>query len=142
MSGWTMITMHKFLPLFLIHPRVQNKHLIHTHAIDELNLLSSLNTLGYTEFDIPCDISSLERIMFCQTELSLLTRNNFYAVGNFDGRGEFFVQKAFICSNMKSSFGPPQHNKMIGCTNANDILHIISRHVFLQQEQHLQSEHC
>jgi hypothetical protein len=52
------------------------------------------------------------------------------------------VQKAFICYVMKSPFGPPQHNKMIGYTNANDILHSVSRHVSLQQEQPLISEHC
>jgi hypothetical protein len=30
---------------------------------------------------------------------------------------------------------------MICCTNANDILHSVSRHVSLQQEQHLHLEH-
>jgi hypothetical protein len=51
------------------------------------------------------------------------------------------VQKAFICSDMKCPFCPPQHKEMICGTNANDILHSLSRHVSLQQEQHLQLEH-
>jgi hypothetical protein len=64
----------------------------------------------------------------------------FYALGNSDGR-DFFVQKAFICSDMKYPFCPPQHKEMICCTNANDISHSISIHVSLQQEQHVQPEH-
>ena len=32
--------------------------------VDELKLLSSLNTLGYIEFDVPCNLSSLEKKNF------------------------------------------------------------------------------
>ena len=155
---------------------------------EEMRLLSSLNTLGYIEFDILCDLSSVERIMFCQTESPLLTRNTFHAIGNYDFRGVFLVHRIYVCSNLNTpcavhaslsqslvktsnaydlspnaclpyhnnklcdhaslifttqlTFRLPQHNKMIGCTNANDILHSISILVLLQQEQHIQLQHC
>jgi hypothetical protein len=36
-------------------------------------LLSSLDTFGYNEYDVPCDINIVEKRMFCQTKLPLLT---------------------------------------------------------------------
>jgi hypothetical protein len=54
------------------------KHLIHvTYDSYELNLLYSLDTFGYIEYDVPCDLNIVEKRMFYQTNLPLLTRNNF-----------------------------------------------------------------
>jgi hypothetical protein len=80
----------------------ENKLLIHTHATDELDLLSSLNILGYIEFHILCDLSSVEKMMFCQTELPLLKRNIFHAIGNYDSRGVFMVHRIYICSTLNT----------------------------------------
>jgi hypothetical protein len=50
------------------------KHLVHcTCAMNELNLFS-LDTFGYIEYDVPCDLNIIEKRMFCQTKLPLLTR--------------------------------------------------------------------
>jgi hypothetical protein len=58
------------------------KHLVHgTCATNELNLLSSLDTFGYIEYDVTCDLNIIEKRMFCQTKL---TRNNFHAIGSYD----------------------------------------------------------
>jgi hypothetical protein len=69
-----------------------------TCAINELNLLSSLDTLGYIEYDIPCDLNIVEKRMFCQTNLPLLTRNNFHAIGSYDYNNVFMVYRVYICS--------------------------------------------
>ena len=37
--------------------------------VDELKLLSSLNTLGYIEFHIPCNLSSLEKKLYAYADL-------------------------------------------------------------------------
>jgi hypothetical protein len=51
------------------------KHLVHgTCAMNELNLLSSLDTFGYIEYDVPCDLNIVDKRIFCQTKLPLLTR--------------------------------------------------------------------
>jgi hypothetical protein len=51
------------------------KHLVHgTCAMNELNLLSSLDNFGYIEYDVPCGLNIVEKRMFCQTKLPLLTR--------------------------------------------------------------------
>jgi hypothetical protein len=61
------------------------KHLVHgTCATNELNLLSSLDTFGYIEYVVSCDLNIVEKIMFCQTKLSLFTRNFFHAIGSYD----------------------------------------------------------
>jgi hypothetical protein len=96
-----------------------------------LQCVHSIKNLVYIEFDVLCNLNCLEKRLSQKSGLHCFARCNFYALGNYDGRGEFFVQKVFICYDMKSPFGPPQHNKMIGCTNANDILHSVSRHVSL-----------
>jgi hypothetical protein len=51
------------------------KHLVHsTCDTNELNLLSSLDTFDYIEYDVPCDLNIVEKRIFFQTKLSLLTR--------------------------------------------------------------------
>jgi hypothetical protein len=45
------------------------KHLVHgTCAMNELNLLSSLDTFGYIEYEVPCDLNIVEKRMFYQTK--------------------------------------------------------------------------
>jgi hypothetical protein len=54
------------------------KHLVHsTCGMNEQNLLSSLDAFGYIEYDVPCDLNIVEKRMFCQTKLPLLTRKKF-----------------------------------------------------------------
>jgi hypothetical protein len=46
------------------------KHLVHgTCAMNELTLLSSLDTFSYIEYDVPCDLNIIEKRMFRQTKL-------------------------------------------------------------------------
>jgi hypothetical protein len=76
------------------------KHLIHvTCDTNELNLLYSLDTFGYIEYDVPCDLNIIEKRMFCQTNLSLLTRNNFHAIGSYDN-SVFMVHIVYICLDL------------------------------------------
>jgi hypothetical protein len=66
------------------------KHLIHVICdTNELNLSSSLDTFGYIEYDVPCDITTVEKRIFCQTNFSLLTRNSFHAIGSYDYNGVY-----------------------------------------------------
>ena len=43
----------------------------------EIRLLSSLNTLGYIEFDIPCNLNTLKKKLFMNPELPCLARSIF-----------------------------------------------------------------
>jgi hypothetical protein len=50
------------------------------------------------------------------------------------------VHKIYICSNTKTSFGLQQHDQIMDCTNANDVLHSSSNFVFMLQVQPQQRE--
>jgi hypothetical protein len=76
------------------------KHLVHgTCATNELTLLSSLDNFGYIEYDVPYDLNIVEKRMFCQTKLPLLTRIFFHAIGSYDN-GVFMVHRVYICSDL------------------------------------------
>jgi hypothetical protein len=73
------------------------KHLVHgTCAMNELNLLSSLDTFGCIEYDVICDLNIVEKRIFCQIKLPLLTRNFFHAIRSYD-IGVFMVHRVYIC---------------------------------------------
>jgi hypothetical protein len=59
-----MIKDHTICALML-NTCVQFKHVNHIITdMDELELLSSLNTVGYIEFDVLCNLSDLEEKLF------------------------------------------------------------------------------
>ena len=70
---------------------------------DELKLLSSLNTLGYIEFDTLCALSSLEEKFKC-ADLPWLSRCTYHFIGKYNYKGEYMVHCVYICSNLKSPF--------------------------------------
>jgi hypothetical protein len=95
------------------------KYLVHvTCHTNELNLLSSLDTLGYIKYDVPCDLNIVEKRMFCQTKLSLLTRNNFHAIGSYDN-GIFMVYRVYICSDLKPHSIMQQYDQVDSDNNTN-----------------------
>jgi hypothetical protein len=48
---------------------------------EEMRLVSSLNTLGYIEFNDLCNLNNLKYKLFMCNDLPLLSRNKFYAAG-------------------------------------------------------------
>jgi len=113
-----------------------------TCAQDELKLLSSLNTLGYIEFDIPCDLSCLEEKLFACSELRCLSNHTYHFVGKNNSKGEYFVHKVYICSNTKSPFGAQYHDEILSCSNTNNLLQSFPSFSLMQQVQHKEGEHC
>ena len=75
------------------------------HAQDELKLLSSLNTLGYIEFDIPCNLNFLKEKIKFDSNLPSFNHCSLHAIGKYDSKGEYLVNKVYICSNLKYPFG-------------------------------------
>ena len=48
----------------------ENRHFLHIASdVDELKLLSSLNTLGYIDFDVWCNLNYLEEKLFAYADL-------------------------------------------------------------------------
>jgi hypothetical protein len=67
---------------------------------DELNLLSSLNTLGYIEFDVLCDLNNLTEKLFLDSDVQRLTRNTCHDIGQYDFNGDYMVQRVYIFSKV------------------------------------------
>ena len=61
----------------------ENRLVIHNASeVDELKLLSSLNTLGYIEFDVPCNLSSLEEKLYSYADLPWFFRHTYHVLAN------------------------------------------------------------
>jgi hypothetical protein len=119
------------------------KHLIHvTCDTNELNLLSSLDTFGYIEYDLPCDLNIVEKRMFCQTNLTLLTINNFHAIGSYDYSDVFMVHRVYICSDLNAHSVMQQYDQVESDSNTNPIMSSSSTLVFRKQVHFQEGEHC
>jgi hypothetical protein len=52
-----------------------------TSAHDELKLLSSLNTLGYIEFDVLCNLNNLEEKLSFSVDFPWLSKHTYHVIG-------------------------------------------------------------
>jgi hypothetical protein len=119
----------------------ETKHLVHgTCATNELNLLSSLDTFGYIEYDVPCDLNILEKRIFCQTKLPLLTRKKFHAIGSYDN-GVFMVHRVYICSDLSPHSIMQQYDQVESDNNTNPIMSSFSTLVFKKHVHFQEGEH-
>jgi hypothetical protein len=66
-----------------------------TSVHDELKLLSSLNTLGYIEFDVLCNLNNLEEISFT-VDLPWLSKHTYHVIGRYNWKGEYMVHRVYI----------------------------------------------
>jgi hypothetical protein len=75
-----------------------------TSVHDELKLLSSLNTLGYIEFDVLCNLNNLEEKLSFSADLPRLFKHTYHVIGIYNWKEKYMVHRVYICSNMKSPF--------------------------------------
>ena len=116
----------------------ENKKLLPINAKkDELKLLSSLNTLGYIEFDTLCALSSLEEKLQC-VELPLLSTCTYHFIRKYNCKGEYMVHRVYICSNLKFPFVVQQYDQSEGCNRYDHVMSrspsfVIKKHVKFQE---------
>jgi hypothetical protein len=97
---------------FVLEPSTcyENRHFLPIATKkDELKLLSSLNTLGYIEFDTLCALSNLKEKFLC-AELPWLSTCIYHFISKYNCKGEYMVHRVYICSNLKSPFVVHQYN--------------------------------
>ena len=105
------------------HTNILKISLFHpiTYAQDERNLMSSLNTLGYIELDTLRNLNYLKEKLKFDFVLPSFNHCSFHAIGKYDGKGEYLVNKVYICAKLKYPFGLQYHDRIGGCTNTNNI---------------------
>jgi hypothetical protein len=54
-----------------------------------LKLLSSLNTLGYIEFDVLGNLSYLEEKLYTYADLPWLSRHTYHVFGKYNNKGQY-----------------------------------------------------
>jgi len=82
------------------------KHVVHiANEVEERELLSSLNTLGYVQFDDFCELDNLKKKLFAKSDLPCPTSAIFHIFGESDDRGIYLVHRVYICSDLE----PPIH---------------------------------
>jgi hypothetical protein len=90
-----------------------------TSVHNKLKLLSSLNTFGYIEFDILCNLNNLEEKLSFSAYLPWLSKHAYHVIGRYNWKGEHMVRRVYICSNMKSSFVMKQYDQLEDCVKTN-----------------------
>ena len=65
---------------------------------EEINLLSSLNTWGYIEFDDLFELGNLENILFARSTIPCPSHVIFYIAGKYNNIGQFLVHRISISS--------------------------------------------
>jgi hypothetical protein len=113
-----------------------------TSVHDELKLLSSLNTLGYIEFDMLCNLNCLEDKLFACSKLTHLHNHTYYFIGRYNYNGQYMVHRVYICSDLKASFVAHQHGHIESYSNTNLIISSSSSLVFKKQAHFQNGEHC
>jgi hypothetical protein len=78
------------------HVEVRRVHCIDSEK-EEFKIISSLNCLGYIEFDFVCDLNSLENELFQKSSLLYLDYYTFHALGLYDNNNSYIVQTVYIC---------------------------------------------
>ena len=96
-----------------------NKYIIPICSLnEEIRLLSSLNTLGYIEFGILCNLNNLEEKLSMNFDFPWLSRNTYHVIGRYNCSGDYMIHRVYICSNLKSSFVVQQCDQLEGYNNA------------------------
>jgi hypothetical protein len=88
------------------HAEVRRVHCIDCEK-EELKIISSINCLGYIEFNFVCHPNSLENELFQKSGFLYLDYCTFHALGLYDNNNSYIMQKVYICSDLTTSFMVP-----------------------------------
>ena len=83
-------------------------------CMNELKLISSLKTLGYIEFDVLCNLSDLEELLFQHAELPWCPRHTYHAIGKYDNNRKYLIHRVYICANLNFPFVVQNCNQLNG----------------------------
>ena len=76
-------------------------------------MLSSLNTLGYIEFDVPCNLSYLEEKLYAYADLPWFSRHTYHVFGKYNNQWQYFIQRVYICINPNSPFIVQSNDQLV-----------------------------
>jgi len=113
-----------------------------TSAQDELKLFSYLNTLGYIEFDVLCNLNNLKEKLFMNPDFLWLSANTYHVIGRYNCKGEYMIHRVYICSNLNSPFVVQECDQLEGCNSNNIVMPSYSSFVLKKHVKIKEGEHC
>ena len=118
------------------------KHVVHiANENEESQLLSSLHTIGYIEFDDLCELSCLENNLFVGSELPCSYNVSFHAIGKYNCKEEYMVRRIYICSNLKSPFIMQKYDQLVLCNSYNHAISSSPSFIVKKQDKSQEGEH-
>jgi hypothetical protein len=103
------------------------KHVVHiANDVQERELLSSLNILGYVQFDDFCELDNLKKKLFAKSDLPCPTSAIFHIFGESDDRGIYLVHRVYICSDLEPPIHVDKTSKLERNVIANKIISSLS----------------
>jgi hypothetical protein len=66
--------------------------------------MSSLNTWGYSEFDVLYNLNYLDEKLYAYADFSWLSRHTYHVFGKYNNKGQYMAQRVYICTNLNSPF--------------------------------------
>jgi hypothetical protein len=125
---------HYAIYVLKLNTCAENRLIIHNASdVDELKLLSSLNTLGYIEFDVLCNLNYLEKKLYAYADLPWLSRHTYLVFGKYSDQGQYRVPRVYICTNLNSSF-VVQNNDQLEDYKINNVVMLYSSSFALQSQ--------
>jgi hypothetical protein len=83
----------------------ENRHVIHNASdVDELKLMSSLNTLRYIDLNVLYNLNYLEEKLYAYADFPWLSRHTYHVFDKYSNQGQYMVQRVYICTTVNSSF--------------------------------------
>jgi hypothetical protein len=108
---------------------------------DEFNLLSSLNTLVYIEFDVLCDLNNLKEKPLLDSDVQWLTRNTCHVMGRYNCNGDYMLHQVYIFTKVQSCLVVRQYDQVESDGNTNPIMASSSSSIFMKQVHFQEGEH-
>jgi hypothetical protein len=103
------------------HAEVRRVHCIDSEK-EEFKIISSLNCLGYIEFDSVCDLNSLENELFQKSGLLYFDYCSFHAIGLCGNNNKYIVKRVYICSDLKTSLMVSPSDQIMTCIQPNNTI--------------------
>ena len=120
----------------------ENRYFLHIASdADELKLLSSLNNLGYIEFDVLCNFSYLNEKLFAYVDLPCLCRHTYHVIDRYNNIGQYMIHRVYICANLNSPFVAHNCDPIEDCTSNNLVMPCSSNFYATTQVKFKEGEH-
>jgi len=139
-------TNHAMVEQILVEPSLdtcaENRYFLHIAGdADELKLLSSLNTLGYIDFDVSCNLSYLKEKLFAYVDLPCLCRHTYHVIDRYNNIGQYMIHRVYICAILNSPFIAHNCDPIEDCTSNNLVMPCSSNFYATTQVKFKEGEH-